>query len=384
MTPSEVEGFPFCPGALLYFYTMAPESLILIAVVIAGFIGIFLMLRRKEPEKAEDPALLLLQQQVQEVVRSVNEGMRAVDQKLGQTSDSLQKQVGERLREGQNSVQQVGQQFQSFVKGVTELSETVRQVQGSVKDIASFQDILRAPKLRGSWGELSLEHILAQYFPRDAYDLQHQFLSGEQVDALLKLPNGKTLPIDAKFPLEDFTRMTEAHSDIERASFAKSFVAVCKKEIDDIAKKYILPGEGTVEFALMYIPAEAVYYEVAHRFSEDDIPAYARSRRVVIISPNTFFMMIQIIQHWARDMQVSQQTQEILRRLGRIVTDAQKLSEGFVKTGKHLRDATSAHMDTEKRLGLLVDRVGRLTEAESEVRIPEPTPLVDDRDAIDS
>ena len=331
----------------------------LIAVVVAGFAGLFFMLKKKEEGKRGDQSLLMLQNQF-------NEFMRTFDQRLGESSRLLQDQLNSRMRENQESMRNVGQQFQSFVKGVTELTESVKQVQGSVKDISSFQEILQTPKLRGRWGELSLEHILAQYFPRDAYDLQRQFSSGEQVDALLHLPNGKLLPIDAKFPLDDFVRMHEASLEAERASFAKSFAATVKKEIDDIAKKYLVPGEGTTEFALMYVPAEAVYYEMAHRLTDEDLPSYARSKKVVIVSPNTFFLMIQMIQHWAKDVQVGRQTQEILKRLGRISTDAQKLSDGFDKIGKHLRDATGAHSDTQERLRILVDRVGRVAELEEE------------------
>ena len=156
--------------------------------------------------------------------------------------------------------QAMNDQMRSFTKEATQIREDLKQVQATVKDVSTFQEIFKSPKLRGQWGEASLEHILAQHFPKELYKIQYLFSSGEQVDAVLKLPNDLVLPIDSKFPSENFDKMVKANTEIEKDFFKKSFLEDVKNRINEIAAKYILPAEATTEFALMYIPAEAIYY----------------------------------------------------------------------------------------------------------------------------
>ncbi len=231
-----------------------------------------------------------------------------------------------------------------------------------MKSVSSFQDIFKAPKLRGIWGEASLEAALNQYFPKERYEIQHYFKSGEAVDAVLKLPNNLLLPIDSKFNWENFEKMVNAETEINKDMYRKQFLSDVKKKIDEIATKYILPSENTTDMALMYVPAETVYYEIINQIKEVDIPSYARSKKVVLISPNTFMLSVSSISHWFRDVQITKQTQEIIKRLGRIVTDSSKLSDSFSKLGKHLTNAQSSFEDSEKRLSLMTDRINTVVE----------------------
>jgi len=267
--------------------------------------------------------------------------------------------------------QAMHQQISSFTKETVQIREELKQVQETMKGISSFQEIFRSPKLRGQWGEASLEQILAEYFPPEFYKKQHLFSTGEQVDAILKLPNGKLLPIDAKFPFENFVRMMESNIDAEKRVFRKKFIDDVKFKINDIASKYILPPENTVDFALMYIPAEAVFYEIMFNLKEEDIANYARSKKVVLASPNTIYLTLRTIVDWFRDTQISRQTQEILKRLNRIQQDSQKLMEDFRKLGGHLRNALSSYDNSEKRLSLFTDRVEKLTEVGETKKLKE-------------
>jgi DNA recombination protein RmuC len=238
----------------------------------------------------------------------------------------------------------------------------MKQVQDSVKSVSTFQDIFKAPKLRGQWGEASLEHILSQHFPEELYKKQYLFSSGEQVDAILSLPNGRVLPIDSKFPAENFVKMIESEGG-ERDLFKKKFIGDVKGHIDKIASKYIIPAESTVEFALMYIPAEAIYYEIVNNLGRDfDLTEYAMSKKVVITSPNTIYLTLRTVEHWFKDTQISRQTQEILKRLDRVQQDANKLMDDFRKLGSHLNNAKTAYDSSEKRLGMFSDKVERLKE----------------------
>lgn len=276
--------------------------------------------------------------------------------------DLMNKQLEQNRQSSERASLAVHQQVQGFTQGMTQLHENMKQMHDSVKNVTSFQDIFKSPKLRGLWGEMSLEAALAQYFSRDVYDTQHYFKSGEAVDAILHLPNQMILPIDAKFNWENFEKMTNATNDMDREVFRKSFYNDVKKKIDEIASKYILPSEGTTDLALMYVPAETVYYELINNIKDVDIPSYARGKKIFMVSPNTFGLSISAIMHWFKDVQFSKQTKEVIQRLARISTDGEKLGEGFRKLGKHISDSKSAYDDTEKRLSLMVDRVKNIVE----------------------
>lgn len=278
------------------------------------------------------------------------------------------------MRDNQDGVSKVmHEQIRSFTKEATQIREELQQVQDRVKDVSSFQEIFKSPKLRGQWGEASLEHILAQYFPEELYKRQYLFSSGEQVDAVLKLPNGRVLPIDAKFPSENFAKMAGS-AGAERDAFQKRFNEDVKMRINEIASKYILPSEGTTEFALMYIPAEAIYYEIVNNIGRElDLANFAWSKKVILVSPNTIYLTLRTVEHWFRDTQISKQTQEILKKLAKVHQDAAKLMDEFRKLGSHLRNASSAYDDSEKRLSLLDEKVEKLVEIGEVKQLAKPT-----------
>lgn len=266
------------------------------------------------------------------------------------------------IRDSQSGTsKEMHDQIRSFTAETTKIREDLKQVQGAVKDVSSFQEIFKSPKLRGQWGEASLEHVLSQHFPQELYKRQYLFSSGEQVDAILKLPNGRILPIDSKFSSDNFERMVHAESEIEKESLRQNFSRDVKARIDEIASKYILPSEGTVDFALMYIPAEAIYYEIMFHQKGEDIAKYGWSKKVVLTSPNTIYLTLRTVEHWFRDTQISKQTQEILKRLAKIHIDSQKLMNDFRKLGGHLKNATGAYESSEKRLSMFSDKVEKLT-----------------------
>ncbi|MBI2038538.1 MAG: DNA recombination protein RmuC [Candidatus Nealsonbacteria bacterium] len=264
-------------------------------------------------------------------------------------------------------------QIYCFTKEATQIKEDLKQVQESVKDVSTFQDIFKSPKLRGQWGEASLEHILAQHFPAELYKIQYLFSSGEQVDAILKLPNGRVLPIDSKFPSENFDKMINATLETEKEFFKKNFLADVKNRVLEISSKYILPSESTTDFALMYIPAEAIYYEIINNIGKEaDVAAFSWSKKVILSSPNTIYLTLRTIEHWFRDTQISKQTQEILKKLAKVHQDAEKLMDGFRKLGSHLRSASSAYDDSEKRLSLLDEKVEKLVDLGGNKRLDKP------------
>src|SRR3989344_2778818 len=334
------------------------------ATLILLGINVYMMMKPKKEEP--DEKYLVLHQRfdaLSQVVSSqLTQNREASDKASATVSQLINEQLERSRQASERATLTVSQQVQSFTQNMTQIQENMKQMHESVKSVSSFQDIFKSPKLRGIWGEALLEAALNLYFSKDMYELQHYFKSGEAVDAVLNLPNGLLLPIDSKFNWENFEKMVNAENDIQKDIYRKSFYSDVKKKIDEIATKYLLPSEGTTDLAIMYIPAETVYYEVINNLKDVDIANYARTKKVFLVSPNTFALSVSAIRHWFKDVEFSKQTKDIIKRLERIATDGNKLAEGFRKLGTHISNAKSSFDESEKRVGLLVDRVKNVIE----------------------
>lgn len=328
---------------------MSTGVLILIVfLAVMFFAGIFVLLNKKS-----------------RVDQSQSEAIRDLERRL---TDLMISQLKEIRGNVDGTSQQMHQQISSFTKETVQIREKLKEVQETMKGISSFQEIFRTPKLRGEWGEANLEHILNEYFPKELYIQNYSFSSGAQVEFVLKLPNKKLLPIDAKFFSDNFGRMKEAKSEEERKALQKKLIQDIKFNIQEISTKYIVPAENTTDFALMFIPAEAIFYEIMFNLKEEDIAEYARTKKVVLTSPNTIYLTLRTIIDWFRDTQISRQTQEILKRLNRIQADADKLMDDFRKLGNHIKNASLAYDSSEKRLNLFSDKVAKLLEVQEETK----------------
>lgn len=314
-------------------------SLFLLLLLLALF-----LIRTKPKPPQPDPAVLILQQQ-----------LSAFQQRL----DAFGETVAGSLRE---STATMNTRLDNAAKVVGDLREKVGQIHEVGKAAAELVNIMRAPKLRGGMGELFLGDLLAQILPPEHYRLQHRFKSGEAVDAVIHI-GGRLVPADAKFPYENFRRVVEAGTDAERAAARKQFLRDVKKHVDAIATKYILPDEGTYDFALMYVPAENVYYETIIKEDageEHQLLSYALSKRVIPVSPNSFYAYLQTILLGLRGLQVEQRAQEILATLQRLRGDFDRLAENFRLVGRHLTNATGAYADTEKTLTKLDAKLSQI------------------------
>lgn len=243
------------------------------------------------------------------------------------------------------------------------LAEATKRLEEVGASVAGLQELLKVPRLRGTLGETWLEELLRQIFPASLYETQHAFRSGERVDAVLRVGD-RLVPVDSKFPLEACQRMLAAEgaaAEVERRAFRKSLRA----RIDEIADKYIRPDEGTFEFALMYIPAENVYYEAVIRGEEveggDSLVAYALRRKVIPVSPNTFYAYLAAVLHGLRGLEVERQAQQILESLGGLQQQLARFEDAYRLVGKHLEHAARQYAETDKQLGRIQDRMGTIT-----------------------
>ena len=211
------------------------------------------------------------------------------------------------------------------------LDNTSKVINDLQKNIAEFNQFLSSPKLRGNIGEQVLKELLKQFLPNESFNLQYTFKSGEKVDAAIMTSAG-IIPVDSKFPLENFRKM---QTD---TTFKKTFESDVRKHIDDISRKYILTDEGTLDYALMYIPSEAVYYEIVNNQTLFD---YAQSKRILPVSPTTFYAYIKAILMSFEGQKIEKKAKEILASLRAIKKDYEKVEENLGTLQKHLVNATN-------------------------------------------
>ena len=222
---------------------------------------------------------------------------------------------------------------------IATVSKELGQVQEMGRHMQELQDFLRSPKLRGNIGEQVLRDLLEQYFSRDHFAIQHKFHDGQVVDAIVKASNG-IIPIDAKFPLENFQKMVKAENEAAGAEALHEFFKDVKKHITDIAKKYILPHEGTVDFAVMYVPSEAVYYEMIR--GESDLNTFAYDKKVFIVSPNSFYYFLKILMIGMEGKKLEDNIKQVQALLAGIHQDAGKFGEVLGVLNTHVTNAKAA------------------------------------------
>lgn len=287
-----------------------------------------------------------MQQSIDITNKTLNESMHANSTTMVRTLQENSRQLNERLDKAAAVIRDVGVE-------VGQMSEIGR----SMKEL---QDFLKSPKLRGNIGEQVLKDLITQVFPKNSFFLQHQFKSGEKVDAAIKTDAG-ILSIDAKFPLENFQRMAKAKTETELLTHKKEFSRDIKKHIDAIAKKYILPDEGTMDFALMYVPSEAVFYELVNM---DDIIAYAKTQRVYIVSPSTLYAHLQTILLSFEGKKIETQSREILRLLHSLQIDYEKVSDSLDVLGKHITNASNQFTNVQKGTHTLGQKLSSVKQLE--------------------
>jgi len=276
----------------------------------------------------------------------------------------ISSQVNERLNQMNQSIQEankiIGQNlgsatsvFGNVKEQLGKLEETNKQIIAISRDISSLQELLRAPKFRGAMGETLLENLLSQVLPKEHYQAQYRFKSGDAVDAVIRLGE-RLVPVDAKFSLENFQKMIETTEEPVKDFFRKKFIQDIKNRINEIALKYILPAEDTYDFALMYIPAENVYYEV---IVKEDIFSYSMQKKVIPVSPNTFYAYLQVICLGLRGLKVEENAKAILKSLGALSVETEKFKDDFNILGSHLVNANTKYADAQKRLDRVSDRL---------------------------
>jgi len=295
----------------------------------------------------------LLMETQKNLTSQLQQMMGIMNQSLNNAQNNITKQLSN-----------TNQMFGDIHNQLGTLGKTVKNMEDIGKNISSLQDILQAPKLRGNLGEYLLEELLKQIFPSANYEVKYNFKNGTQVDAIIKL-GGNIVSVDSKFPLESFQRFINAGNDEDKKIFRKEFITSVKKRIDEIALKYINPAEGTFDFAIMYIPAENVFYEtiINDSFTSKDFELlnYAMEKRIIPVSPNSFYAYLIAIVFGLKGLKIEQEAKTILKDISQVQDRFGKFFTDYSLVGKHLSSAINKYNDTEKSAEKLNEQVIRLT-----------------------
>ncbi len=287
---------------------------ILLIILIAG-IGVVLFFLTRKP-KADQSVQVML------------DWMKSLQEKSELSRKEIQDSIAGSNKDINSRLTEAARLFADVQRKVGEMTELGR----SMKDV---QELLRGPKTRGIFGEDALEMLLKQVLPLSSYQMQHRFESGEIVDCVIRLKEG-LICVDSKFPLENFRALLKTENQIDEMAFRKAFAKDVKKHVETIAKKYILPNEGTLDFALMYVPMESVFQEIVN---DQELNEYARGKNIFITSPNSFYNYITTIANVLKGAQVNELARQILGLMSALKIDSEKFASTLSVLTKHITSA---------------------------------------------
>lgn len=286
-----------------------------------------------------------LNQSLETSLSNVRNEMQRIQEATTSNLSNVQQQIGERL---DNAAKVIG----GVKENLGELGRAAQEIKEVGQSVAKLDEILRSPKLRGGMGEAALNVMLQNALPEAGYGIQHRFKTGEIADAVIKTASG-LVAVDSKFPFDNFRKMVEAQDDMQRAAFEKAFDRDVKARADEIARKYILPNEGTLDFAMMYLPAEPVYYNISAK--ANGTWEYCMEKKVIPCSPSTFYAYLITVATGLKGLQVEKNAQAIMRAVGRMVIDVDA--------------AIASHQKAQTQIGYAVTNLGEVGTKLSTIKI---------------
>ncbi len=324
---------------------------ILIAIMTLGFAGMFWYISRiSKQEKKED-------NKENESLKVMMEWMKQIKEGTDQTRQEMQKSIN-------NTNKEINERLDNAARVIGTVSKELGQMQQIGKSLSYVQDFLLSAKKRGTIGEQIMEEMLKQSLPANMYSIQFRFKTGETADSVIKV-NERLLSMDSKFSMENYRAYINAETEDMRDAARKLFIRDVKKRIDEISKKYILPEENTLDFALMYVPADGVFNEIS---DDVEIYEYARAKRVHMVSPSTFYYFLQVILIGLQGARVSEHAQHILKVIQGLRKDSEKFSDNLSVLTKHITNAKS----TLDLVGSGYERIHNKIDEISNLKIEQP------------
>ncbi len=318
-----------------------------VAIAIAGVAiavaAVVIVMRRPAPADPNQ-GIALLRASVDEL-RVANAGAVAeLRGELQRTLGATEQQLVTQTSATQRTLSDLSKQLGTLGEQSTRIGELA-------KDIGSLQDLLRAPKTRGGFGELMLERLLQDALPASAYEIQYTYRDGSRVDAIVHY-GSRNVPIDAKFPAESYTQIASARDDADRRTRRRSFLQQVRRHVDAV-ERYVSPQDGTIDFAFMYLPSEAIYYELTVHDAAPDEPdmlAYCAEHHVFPASPNTLMAYLKVVSLGLRGLAMQERTRDLQQGIAQVRREFERFVELHDQLGRHLDNATKKFDETERAL----------------------------------
>ncbi|MEX1112581.1 MAG: DNA recombination protein RmuC [Candidatus Andersenbacteria bacterium] len=314
---------------------------------------------------------------------NTNDQLAVMQRLMAEQLDRMGQQVDRRLQENvlatneskdflANRVSAAERSVRSVSAGLGKLAEATTTLQKTSDEIASFQTMLKSPKIRGSFGEVLLGNLMAEVLPLDRFEQQYTMRSsGDIADAIIRLQDGYIVAVDAKFPLANYEAFVHEQEEDRKIRLRKEWLRDVKKHIKDISSKYISSQEQTLDYAFMYIPIEGVYYETMVKDADGgSLWEFCLAQHVIPVSPNSFLAYLQTVLVGLRGMKIEQQAREILQHLGQLRQDFGKFAEDFTTVGTHLSNAKNRYDDSSRRLDKFTNRLDQIEGG-------SPTPMLE-------
>jgi DNA recombination protein RmuC len=357
-------------------------EILLIAIIVVLVIGngavMYALMRRNSAATAvpeDSQGMVLLQGQLQELTRALDsklgEGTRTMTESLRIQSDQSQQTIVNIQSQMNAITNRMSEQLLEVVKGVTETKESTKQVFTLAEQLNNLEKVLKNQKQRGNLGEASLELVMSNILPPGAYQMQYEFPGGETVDAIIRTKEG-FIPVDAKFPLENYSRLRDERDDVKRVEYEEAFKRDLKKRIDETSK-YVRPKDGTLPFAFMYIPAEGIYYDLLNdgvgAVNTRSLLDYAQNdRKVIIVSPTTFAAYLQSVLYGFKAFKIEEQAKDIAKNVEALGRHINSYQDYYKKLGASLSTTVNHFNAGTKELGKIEKDVLKI-DAAAEIAI---------------
>jgi DNA recombination protein RmuC len=310
-----------------------------------------------------------LLQQMNDADTRVRQRLDAVQSTVDRRLESVDTRIGQSMASSQETIGRIGEQLGG-------LDQAAKRIMEVGQDVSSLKDVLSPPKLRGAFGELLLEQLLNQCIPTAHYQTQYRFKDGTVVDAIIRTGDG-LVPVDSKFPIDSYRRLLEAPVE-DRDRMRRAFLRDVRLRVDEVAK-YIRPDEGTLDFACMYVPAEGIFYEIIAGSTDEDSMTFALERQVHLVSPNTFFALLQVVGRGLARLQVQEDVKEFMGRLAQVRREFTHFRDEFDKLGTHLGHAKNKYDELDRWADKLDTRLAASVHEPVQAPLPDalaaPAPL---------
>ncbi|PIR03443.1 MAG: DNA recombination protein RmuC [Candidatus Magasanikbacteria bacterium CG11_big_fil_rev_8_21_14_0_20_43_7] len=367
---------------------MQTTLLIFLTILLLTTLGAIFFLYKKlqeqgKPKEGDQNLFIMLQQQIQELNKTVDQKMSETHKAMGETQQSLNKtiqdQFGQNTRILQGITGQSNKMIADITEKVTSLEKTNQQVMGFSEQLSNLEKVLTSQKQRGNLGEAGLQLVLENMLPPTAFALQHKFEDGDIVDAAIFTKDG-IIPVDAKFSLDNYQRILDSIDDKQRATLEHDFKNDLKRRIDETSK-YIKLKENTLDFAFMFIPSEAIYYDLlvnevgAVKINTRNLIDYAfREKKVIIVSPTTFAAYLQTVLQGLRALKIEESTKEIRKNVEKLGKHVLAYEDYMKKLGNSMSTTVNHYNTAYRELGKIEKDVTHITGDEKEIE-----PLLLDR-----